>query len=68
MQDLEHHTILEMYPREKLPKLKLNCDPEESPNRILDEYLHGNVNIPEIAGLCNAKGSCNKIWDRADAG
>ena len=48
LQDLEHCTILEMHPREKLPKLKLTPDIEESANRILDEYLHGDENIPEI--------------------
>ena len=48
LQDLEHCTMLEMHPREKLPKLKLTPDVEESTNRILDEYLHGDENIPEI--------------------
>ena len=37
-----------MHPREKLPKLKLNPDIEESANRILDEYHHGDESIPEI--------------------
>ena len=42
MQDPQHYTMLEMHPREKLPKLKLTPDIEESANRILDDYLHGN--------------------------
>ena len=37
-----------MHPREKLSKLKLTPDIEESANRILNKYLHGNENIPEI--------------------
>ena len=49
LQDLEHCTMSEMHPREKLPKLKLTSDIEESANRILNEYLHGDENIPEIA-------------------
>ena len=49
LQDLEHCTMLEIYPREKLPKLKLIPDIEESANRIVDTYLQGDENIPEIA-------------------
>ena len=45
---LEHCTMLEMNPREKLPKLKLTPDVAESANRLLDEYLHGDESIPEI--------------------
>ena len=37
-----------MHPRQKVPKLKLTSDIEESANRILNEYLHGDENIPEI--------------------
>ena len=40
--------MLEMHPIEKLPKLKLTSDIKESANRILDDYLHGDENIPEI--------------------
>ena len=32
--------MLEMHPREKLPKLKLTADIKKSANRMLDEYLH----------------------------
>ena len=35
LQDMEHCTTLEMHPREKLPKLNLTLDIEESANRIL---------------------------------
>ena len=48
MQDPEQCTMLEMHPREKLPKSKLTSDIEESANRILKEYLHGDENIPEV--------------------
>ena len=37
-----------MHPREKLSKLRLTPGIEESANRILNKYLHGNENIPEI--------------------
>ena len=40
--------MLGLHSREKLPKLKLTRDIEESAIRILDEYLHGHDNIPEI--------------------
>ena len=40
--------MLELEPREKLCKLKLTPEIEESANRILDQYLHGDENIPEI--------------------
>ena len=56
LQDLEHCTMLEMHPRGKLPKLKLTPDIEESINRILDEYLHGYENIPEITDKVYAIG------------
>ena len=48
LQGLEKCTTLEMYQRWKLPKLKLTPDIEESANRILEDYLHGDENIPEI--------------------
>ena len=54
MQDLEHCAMLEMHPREKLPKFKLTPDIYESVNRILDEYLHEDENIPEITDKVNA--------------
>ena len=56
LQDLEHSTILEMYPRENLTKLKVTSDTEESANRILDVYLHGNINIPQITDKVYAMG------------
>ena len=48
MQNLEHCTMLVIHRTGKLPKLKLTPDIEESANRILDKYLHGDENIPEI--------------------
>ena len=48
--------MLEMHPRRKLPKLKLTPDIEESINRILDEYLHGYENTPEITDKVYAIG------------
>ena len=46
LKDLENCIVLEMCPREKLPKLKLTSDIEESAERILDEYLLEDKNIP----------------------
>ena len=48
--------MLEMHPREKLLKVKLTPDTEESANKILDEYLHGDENIPEITDKVFAMG------------
>ena len=56
LQDLEHCTMLEMHLREKLPKLKLTPDIEESANRILDEYLYEDENIPELTDKVYAMG------------
>ena len=42
LKDLENCIVLEMCAREKLPKLKLTCDIEESAKRILDGYLLEN--------------------------
>ena len=56
LQDLEHCIMLEMHPRERPPKPKLTLDIEESGNRILDEYLHGDENAPEITDTVFAMG------------
>ena len=56
LQDLEHCTMLAMHTREKLPKLNLTPDIEESANRILGDYLHGDENIPEITDKVCAMG------------
>ena len=56
LQDLEHCTMLAMHTREKLPKLKLTPDIEDSANRILGDYLHGEENIPEITDKVYAMG------------
>ena len=45
-----------MHPRERLPKIKLTSNIEKSANRILDEYLHGDENIPEITDKGHAMG------------
>ena len=56
LQDLEHCTMLEMHLSEKLPKLELTPDIDESANRILDEYLYEDENIPEITDKVYAMG------------
>ena len=61
LQDLEYCNMLEMHPREKLPKLKLSPNIEENDNRILDEYFHGNENIPEITEKVYAMGKAIAI-------
>ena len=50
-----------MHPGEKLPKLKLTSGVEENANRILDKYLHGDENIPEITDSVNAMGKAISI-------
>ena len=59
LQNLEHCTMLVIHSTGKLPKLKLTPDIEESANRILDEYLHGDENIPEIRDKVYAMGKAN---------
>ena len=53
--------MLEMHPREELPELKLNSDVEESAEKILDEYLHGDGNITEITDKVYAMGKAIAI-------
>ena len=48
--------MLEMRLREKLAKLRLIPDTEESANKILDEYLHEDENILEITNKVYAMG------------
>ena len=50
-----------MHSRQKLPKLKLTPDIKESANRILDEYLHGDKNIPKITDKIYAVGKATTI-------
>ena len=61
LQQLEHCTMLEMHPKEKLPKLKLTPDIEENVNRILDEYPHGDESILEITDKVYAMGKAIAI-------
>ena len=61
LHDMEHCTTLELHPRKKLPKLKLTHDIEQSANRKLDEYLHGDKNIPEITDKVYAMGKAIAI-------
>ena len=70
LQDLEHCTILEMYPRENLTKFKVTSDTEESANRILDVLSSWKYKYPSNyrQGLCNGKTNCIKVWDSAKTG
>ena len=61
LHDLEHCTVLEMHPREELAKIKLVLAIEDSTNRVLDEYLHGNENIIHISGKAYAMGKTTAI-------
>ena len=61
LEDLNHSTMLKLRPREKLCKLKLTPEIEESANRILDQYLHGDENIPEITEKVYAMGKAVAI-------
>ena len=64
LQYLEHCTMLQIHTREKLAKPNVTPDIEESANRILDEYLHGNENIPEVTGKVYAMGKVIAIKSR----
>jgi len=48
-ENLIHSSTLQMEPREKLPKVKLETQLRESANRILDIYLKGVDSIPDIS-------------------
>ena len=61
LQDLGQCTMSEMHPREKLPQLKLTPDIEENAIRVLDEYLHGDENVPEITDKVYAVGKASAI-------
>ena len=57
--------MLKMQPREKLPKLKLTSDVEESANRIIGKYLHGDQNLPEITDKAKAMGKAIAVKSEA---
>ena len=58
---MEHCTILEMHPSEKLPKTKVTLDVEESANRVLNKYLHGDENITEIKNKLYSMGKTTAV-------
>ena len=53
---MEHCSLLQLEPREKLPKVKLTKEIESSANRILDRYLIDVNTIPEITDKVYAMG------------
>ena len=53
--------MLQIQPSEKLPKLTLIFDTEESANRLLDEYFHEDENIPNITDKVYAMGKAIAI-------
>ena len=61
---MEHCTLLELHPREKLPKLKLIPYIGESAKRILDEYFDGDENIPETTNKVYAMGKAIANYHR----
>ena len=56
LEGLKHSTMFEIEPREKLNKLKMPTELQESADRILDQYLHGVDTIPEITDKVYAMG------------
>ena len=50
-----------MHPRENIPKPKLTSDFQESANMMLNEYLHGDENIPEMTDKVYAMVKTNVI-------
>ena len=61
LENLNQSTMLELEPREKLCKLKLTPEIEEGANRILDQDLHRDENIPEITDKVYAIGKAIAI-------
>ena len=61
LENLNHSTMLELEPREKLCKLKLTPEIEEGANRILDQDLHRDENIPRITDKVYAIGKATAI-------
>ena len=53
LENLTHSSLIQMEPREKLPKARINNQLKESANRILDIYLKEVDTIPEI---------CDKVY------
>lgn len=66
LQGLENGTMLEMNPRENLPKVKLTSDIEESTNRILNEYLQKKISLKFRQGLCSVKDNWNIFQNSAE--
>ena len=56
LENLNHSSLLQMEPREKLPKAKINNQLKESANRKLDIYLKEVDTIPEIRDKVYAMG------------
>ena len=48
LKSLKHSTMFEIEPREKLSKLKMPTELQESADRILDQHMHEVDTIPEI--------------------
>ena len=53
---MEHCSLLQLEPREKLPKVKLTKEIKSSANRIPDRYLNDVKTIPEITVKVYAMG------------
>ena len=51
LQDLEHCTMLQIPPKEKLPKLKLTSDIEERAKSVLNDYCLEDKNIRETTDM-----------------
>ena len=56
LENLTHSSLLQLEPREKLPKARFDNQLKESANQILDIYLKEVDTIPEICGKVYAMG------------
>ena len=56
LKGLKRSTMFEIEPREKLSKLKMPTELEESADRILDQHMHEVDTIPEITDKVYAMG------------
>ena len=57
LENLTHSSLLQIEPKEKLPKVKYNNQLKESANRLLDIYLQEVGTIPEICDEVYAMGT-----------
>ena len=51
LENLCHYLMLELVPREKLPKVRLTDELQKSANKILKIYLKSTDTLPEVTDI-----------------